>query len=132
MIARSASLLLASFLLGLAAGCDRSGTPEGDRAATPAATSSAPSILKISALANGEILLDGKPCSADELAARLSEARKNNGQVYYFREAADQEPHPNAMQAVQMIDDSHLPVSLSTLADFSDFVDENGESHPRQ
>jgi len=120
----------AGILLCLAVGCQPS-EPAASDSSVPPATTPRSSILQISALANGEILLDGKRCSRDELASRLAEAQKNNGQVFYFREAADQEPHPNAMKAMQLIVDSHLPVSLSTRPDFADYVDANGHSNPR-
>ena len=127
---RFSQLLSAGLLLCLAVGCQRAESPAGDPAA-PAAAAPVSPIIKISALANGEILLDGQPCSLDDLAGRLAEAQKINAEVYYFREAADQEPHPNAMKVVQLIVENRLPVSLSTRPDFSDYVDANGHSRPR-
>ncbi|HEX4142195.1 MAG TPA: hypothetical protein VHY91_01485 [Pirellulales bacterium] len=123
---RSKSLLSAALLLALAAGCQQTETPASETAPTTAS-----SIVKVSALADGEILMDGKPCSPEGLTARLADAHNSGGQVYYYREAADQEPHPHAMKAMYLISESHLPVSFSTLPDFSDYVDEDGHSNPR-
>jgi biopolymer transport protein ExbD len=120
----------AGIFLCLAAGC-RPSEPAASDSSTPPATTPVSPVIKISALASGEILLDGKPCSSDELKTRLAAGQKNNGLIYYFREAADQEPHPNAMKAMQLIVDSRLPVSLSTRPDFADYVDANGHSNPR-
>jgi hypothetical protein len=127
---RSKQLLSAALLLCLAVGCQQGESPASGAAQSPAA-GPVSSIVKVSALSNGEILLDGKSCTLDQFTARLAEAQKLGGEVYYYREAADQEPHPNAMTAMQRIAASHLPVSFSTLPDFSDYVDANGHSNPR-
>jgi hypothetical protein len=127
---RFQNFLSAGLLLLLAIGCQRSESPTADPTA-PEANLALTSILKVSALANGEILLNGQPSSLDQLTARLSIAQKIQGKVFYYRETAEQEPHPNAMQAVERIIESKLPVSFSTKPDFSDYVDENGQSHPR-
>jgi biopolymer transport protein ExbD len=122
-------LLCGLFTLTLAAGCQRADAP-GDAWAEGALAT--PPTLKISVFASGEILADGQPCTLDELAPRLADVRSKHGGVFYFREAADQEPHANGVKVVELLVENQLPVSFSTQSDFSDYVDDQGESHPRQ
>jgi hypothetical protein len=61
----------------------------------------------------------------------LSDLKKQKGVVWYFREAPDQEPHPNGPLAVQAIIDNKLPVSMSTKEDFSTVVLPDGTIKPR-
>ncbi len=87
-------------------------------------------VLKLSALASGEILLDGKPVDLGALDRALEAADKQTA-VWYYRESAGQEPHPNAMAAIQLVVKHKLRISLSSKPDFSDYVDAKGISHPR-
>ena len=89
--------------------------------------------LKISVLANGAILLDGKPADLDQIDAALHVAKQinANAQVWYYREAGGAQPPPQAMAVVQRIVHYKLAISLSSKADFSDWVDAKGVSHPR-
>ena len=121
MIKRSTLGLITTCLLVLVAGCYR-----GD-----AAPSGPGPIIKITALANGEILVDGQVCSLADLRTVMTKAVQTKSPVYYYREAADQEPHPNAIEAIRIVAESNLPISLSTRPDFSDYVDNEGRSHPR-
>ena len=51
--------------------------------------------------------------------------------VWYHREAAEGEPPAEAMQVMKLIVDKQVPISLCSKADFSDYVDRKGVSHPR-
>lgn len=88
-------------------------------------------ILKISALANGTLLADGKKIDLDSLDRLLGKFKAEEGLVWYYRENASQEPTAQAMQAIKLIAKHGLPVSMSTKADFSDYVDASGSSRPR-
>ena len=88
-------------------------------------------ILKLSVLASGAVLLDGKPIDLDALEQALQSADKETTQVWYHREAAGQEPHPVAKTVIQLVVKHKLRVSLSSKPDFSDYVDSKGVSHPR-
>jgi hypothetical protein len=87
--------------------------------------------LKISVLSTNEVLLNGKPVGPAELSAALATAAKEKGTVWYYRENPAGEPPPASTQVMQMVIDNKLPLSLSTKSDFSDYVDENGNSKPR-
>ena len=85
-------------------------------------------ILKVSVLTSNAVLLNGIEVGPDELSAAFANAEKNNGTVWYYRENAAGEPPPASTQVIQMIIDNKLPISMSTKPDFSDYVDENGNS----
>jgi hypothetical protein len=90
-------------------------------------------IVKISALANGTLLLDGKSTDLTALDAALKGASSAGGEVWYYRENPAKEPPASAMAAVQLVIKYRLPVSFSSKADFSDTVDPStGVSRPRQ
>jgi hypothetical protein len=88
-------------------------------------------IVRVSALANGKLLLDGTPATLQELDAALRKLKQANGVVWYYRENAQAEPPPQAIAAVKLIVDHSLPVSMSSKSDFSDYVDASGQSKPR-
>jgi len=90
-----------------------------------------PKILKVAVSADGRVTADGRVLSIDALGPVLSDLAKSKGEVWYYREAAQAEPHPNALRVLSLIVDNSLPVSLSTKPDYSDFVDDKGQSHPR-
>ena len=82
-------------------------------------------------LADGTILVEAKPATFEELDAALLRASAAKEQVWYYRETARGEPPAVAMQVIQRVVALKLPISLSSKADFSDWVDAKGVSHPR-
>ncbi len=91
-----------------------------------------PPLAKISALASGVLLLNGQPSDLAMIEAELKKLQAQGGAVYYYRDDPRSEPGPAAMAVVQLIIQYRLPVSFSSKPDFSDYVDENGRSHPRK
>ena len=89
--------------------------------------------LKISVLASGAILLDGKAVDFDQIDAALQSAKQRNGnaQIWYYRESGGAQPPPQALAVVQRIVQYKLAISLSSKPDFSDWVDAKGVSRPR-
>jgi len=89
--------------------------------------------LKISVLANGVMLLDGKPADMDQIDAALQAAKQSNSnaQVWYYRETGGAQPPPQAMAVIRRILNYKLRISLSSKPDFSDWVDAKGVSRPR-
>ena len=65
--------------------------------------------------------------SADSHVART---REGQGEVWYYREVPEADPHPNAMKVLEAIVDQNLPIRLSTKPDYSDSVDDKGRSIP--
>jgi len=88
-------------------------------------------ILKVSVLLSGAVLLDGEPMSIEGLGAKLESLKGDRPVIWYYREAAGGEPPAEAMQVMKLVVDRKLPISLCSKADFSDYVDRKGKSHPR-
>jgi hypothetical protein len=102
--------------------------------ASSAGAPQGPTVLKVAAKADGSLLLDGKPTDLTALDAQMAtlEARgPGKGVVWYYREQPEKEPPPQAMRVVEMIMKHKLAISMSSKPDFSDYVDEQGVSHPR-
>ena len=91
-----------------------------------------PPIARVSALADGRLLLNGEPVTLSVLSAALKKLKMVNGVVWYYRENGQGEPTPQAMSAIKLIVEHSLPVSMSSKADFSDYIDQTGNSKPRQ
>ena len=89
-------------------------------------------ILKISITTSGQITADGRPTTIEALIPTLRELAKNKGEVWYYREAPETDPHPNAMKVLEAIVNCDLPILLSTKPDYSDSVDDKGRSIPRR
>lgn len=88
-------------------------------------------ILKVSVLVSGAVLLDGELVSLEGLGAKLDSLKADRPVVWYYREVPGGEPPPEAMQVMKLVVDRKLPISLCSKADFSDYVDRKGVSHPR-
>ncbi|KPK56494.1 MAG: hypothetical protein AMS22_01060 [Thiotrichales bacterium SG8_50] len=78
------------------------------------------------------VLVDGQPSDMERLKTALKRAKDANGAVWYYRENGQQEAPPRAIQVIQLVIDSGVPVSMSSKPDFSDYIDGQGLSHPRQ
>lgn len=89
-------------------------------------------VLKIAITASGQITADGRPTSFEALIPILRELAKNKGEVWFYREAPQADPHPNAMKVLSAIVDNDLLILLSSKPDYSDSVDDKGRSVPRR
>lgn len=79
-------------------------------------------ILKLTVLANGELLRDGVRTSLPELEKVIRENTGTKLMVWYHREdAAKQEP-PVAIELMKLLVEHRLPIRLSLRPDFSDAV----------
>ena len=88
--------------------------------------------IRISVLASGQILVDGKETTMAELDAALTEFKKTGGTAGYYREAAQREPPPQAREVINLLAGKGIPVTFSSKPDFSDYVGADGQSHPRK
>ena len=88
-------------------------------------------IARVAVYEDGRIELNGAKASVADVREAFAELAKRKGVVWYSREAADKEPHPNAMLVVQAVVEARLPVSMSTTPDFSDVVGPDGSIKPR-
>ena len=87
--------------------------------------------IKIGLLASGAILFDGQPADLAELDSRLSQANRSQDQVLYYEEDLGQDGSLHSVEIVKLVIKHRLAINLSTKADFSDYVDQFGHSHPR-
>ena len=67
-----------------------------------------------------------------KLGSLLTDNAQKNEVVWYYREAGKEEPPPQAMNVIKLVIEHNRPISLSSKADFSDTIDENGNSAPRK
>ena len=81
-------------------------------------------------MASGAILLDGQTADLEQVGAALEKVKEIGGQVWYYRESAGAQAAV-AAAVIQRVVQLKLPVSLSSKADFSDWVDAKGVSRPR-
>ena len=124
------SCLVAIALTLLVTGCNKQPLDRTPDSPDPVQRTS--KVLKIAVMRDGRITADGSPTTVDALAATLTDLATSKGVVWYYREAAEGEPHPNATKVVAAIIEHKLPVSLSSKPDYSDAVGVDGKSHPRQ
>lgn len=115
------TLLAAVTMVALCAG-------EVDAQAPPAE----PPVGKVAVSARGTITFDGTAVTLDGLKTRLEALKQRAGVVWYYREAPAGEPPAQAMQAIGLVTDLGLPISLSTKPDYSDVLLPDGTTRPRQ
>ncbi|HEX6733005.1 MAG TPA: hypothetical protein VF074_23490 [Pyrinomonadaceae bacterium] len=112
-------------LLILFAGCSRS--PDSNPDELKALTNDAP-YAKVFVSKSGEITLDGKVASLDEVGTAFASLVQKKGVVLYARESPEQyEPHPNAMRVIELVTRNSLPIRLCRMKDCSDELDGNGK-----
>jgi glycine cleavage system regulatory protein len=88
-------------------------------------------LAKISALASGALLLNGRAVDLASIEAEFKRLQAEDGVVWYYRENPRSEPSPAAIEVIQLIIQYRLPISFSSKSDFSDYIDENRRSQPR-
>jgi hypothetical protein len=86
---------------------------------------------RIAVTGNGTVSFDGAVVTMDALKQKLSDLKKRNGVVWYYREASKDDPPPQAMQVMKLIIDNRLPISISTKPDYSDVLLPDGTTQPR-
>ena len=117
--ARTLTLFI-SILSMLLGGC-------GKKAASQSPAALGAPIIKIAVFADGHITADGTTNTIDSLRESLKKLAEQKGAVYYYREAGQGEPPPQAMQVMQAIVENRLPVRLSSRPDYSDAIGMDGK-----
>jgi hypothetical protein len=90
------------------------------------------SALRISVLSSGRILLEGKKATLAKVKKALAKAQSARSLVWYYRESGKGRPPIEAIEIVKLVVEHNLPISLSSKSDFSDYIDDEGHSHPRE
>ena len=88
-------------------------------------------VAKIRVSPSGDIVIDGRAASLQQLEKTLAREKRENGEIWYYREAATSQPNEAQLRVITEIVNSGLHISFSTKPDFSDWVDDEGRSHPR-
>jgi hypothetical protein len=99
--------------------------------AAPLAAADLP-VLKISALADGTLLMNGEPATLSKISPELAKLQQAEGVVWYYRENPSAEQPADVKALFAVIFQYQLPVSVSSKPDFSDYIDRNGNSQPRK
>ena len=113
-------LALMSILSVLLGGCGRQSSSQSPVA--PGAP-----IIKIAVFADGHITADGQPATLDSLRESFKTLAAQKGAVWYYREAGQGEPPPQAMEVMKAVVDARLPIRLSSRADYSDAIGMDGK-----
>lgn len=79
-------------------------------------------VAKVSVAESGEISLDGRHVSIQELRQAFRILHEEQGAVWYYRANPREDPPAVAMEVIQAIVDAGLPVRLATKPDFSEFA----------
>ena len=96
-----------------------------------AGSGNAMQVAKIQVSPSGGIVIDGRAASLHQLEETLAREKKERGEIWYYREAPTSEPTDAQIRVFTKIMNSGLHITLSTRSDFSDWVDDEGLSHPR-
>ena len=89
-------------------------------------------VLRISVLTSGKVLLNGKESNLPDVKKALEKARSEQAIVWYYRESGKGEPPQQAMEVIKLVIENNLPISMSSKPDYSDYIDDKGQSHPRK
>ena len=87
-------------------------------------------ILRVQVMKSGSISLNGQTIGLSELKIKLNQ---NTGplEVWYYREAPETTPSDSQMEVIKAAAERRAIISLSSKPDFSDYIGEDGQSHPR-
>jgi hypothetical protein len=99
---------------------------------SPDKPSSKAPVLQISLFGSGMILMDGKKATIAKVRKALAKASSERGTVWYYRQSGKGEPPRQAIEIVKLVVENRLPISLSSRPDFSDYIDDEGQSRPRE
>jgi biopolymer transport protein ExbD len=87
-------------------------------------------VLRVKVASDGGIIADGQSVTLEQLSVKLAELKQADGEVLYYREDPTGEPTQNAMRVIQQVVKFGLLLRLSDTPDFSDSVDDQGNSRP--
>lgn len=89
--------------------------------------------ITVKVLFSGDIIINNKEKVVfEELKTMLLRLKNEGGSVWFYREASEFQPNERAMDVFDFIIENKLPISLSSKPDFSDYIDEKGNSLPRK
>lgn len=84
--------------------------------------------VKIYVSKTGEVTMDGKVATIDEVGRALSDLAKRRGVVLYTRDSHEMfESHPIANKVMDLVVQNRLPIRLCMNKDFSDAIGPDGK-----
>jgi len=84
--------------------------------------------VKVFVTKSGEIMVDGKPATINELEGSLAALAQKHGVVLYGRDAPDEkDPHPMVKNVLNIVIKNRLPIRLCTRNDCSDVLTAAGK-----
>lgn len=89
-------------------------------------------VMRLSVLQEGVLLVDESLVTLPMLQQKLQALKQNQGILWLYRENPGADATPAVRDALQMVRDSGLPVSVSSRPDFADYIDNEGRSQPRR
>lgn len=107
--------------LGITSGCNKNDDNVSKNA----------SILKVGVMKNGDILINGNKSNLKQLKEEFIKLQEKKGEVWYYREAGEGEPPAIIYKVMDILAECKLPITFSSKPDYSDYVGEDGISHPR-
>lgn len=114
-----ATVFATIFLTAFLTGCSSNQTAKPVQTNTP--------YVKVFISKSGEITVDGKAATLDEVRRSFSSLKQKKGVVLYARESVeDNEPHPNAMRVIELVTQDSLAIRMCMAMDCSDALDANG------
>ena len=89
-------------------------------------------VIKIKVTAGGDITADGQSVSLEQLATKLADLKQAGGECGIIARTRRVRPHPNAMKAIAVTGRRQQAPDqvVSAKPDFSDAVNDKGESRP--
>ena len=116
----------------LAAGCAVLAMCGSSRAAD---LSHCPGVIYVAVAANGMVSIDGQIADPLKINETLTTLQPGSKFILYYRENGAADVQGDSRIKVERVLDAmmklRLPISLSSKPDYSDGVDQNGNSHPR-
>ena len=92
-------------------------------------------VIYVAVASSGGVSIDGKAVDPLKINETFATLRPSSKFIMYSRENASDEPQGDDQTRIRRVMDAmmrlRLPISLSTKADYSDSVDQDGNSHPR-
>ena len=89
-------------------------------------------VMRLSVLQEGVLLVDDSLVTLPMLQQKLQALKQNQGILWLYRENPAADATPAVRDALRMVRESGLPVSVSSRPDFADYIDNEGQSRPRR
>ena len=99
----------------------------GKKSTAQSPVASGAPIIKVAVFADGRITADGSPATVDSLRESFKKLAEQKGAVWYYREAGQGEPPPQAMEVMKAVVEARLPIRLSSRPDYSDAIGPDGK-----